>query len=574
MGSEAKKQKPLGHRIGLYIRVSTEEQAVNPEGSIKNQEERLRLAVKIKNMDGHFGEIKAVFIDRAKSGKDTNRPELQKLLLAIRKREIDLVMVTELSRISRSIKDFSDIWELMKANDCGFYSNRENFDTTTAAGEMVLFTVANIAQFERRQISERVAANFCARAHRGLFNGGSIPFGYKRIPERPGFLEVDEDSAATVRIAFQTFLRERALLATAKWLNEQGFRLKREREGGGLRTRLGFFTVGNLKPMLKNRFYVGIKTFADRGQTKETEAVWPAIVERETFDRVNELLGENHRRNKDAMADRYPYTLTGLVSCASCGDRLVGKSAHGRSGKVGYYEHAWATAKGSHVPGLKPACSPYRVLAKQLEPAVWDEISRLLRDEPVARALLDDARKTHERNPGSKEAERCRQIVFSTDRQLETMAERLSTLPSSISPTPVYRQMEKLEGIKREAQEKLEKLESVGAVKDPPVELRDFRAFASALKDWLEAENSPKQRAAIARRLLQKIVVQREGCEIFFRVGETYVKGFLQGELMESKRRRSEAGLVPAGNGAPGSGENFEKVFGSNTCKIGRGDRI
>ena len=64
-------------KISFYIRVSTEEQASNPEGSIKNQEERLRMAVKLKNMEGHFGDICAVYIDRAKSGKDTNRPELQ-----------------------------------------------------------------------------------------------------------------------------------------------------------------------------------------------------------------------------------------------------------------------------------------------------------------------------------------------------------------------------------------------------------------------------------------------------------------------------------------------------------------
>ncbi|MEK6578164.1 MAG: recombinase family protein, partial [Bdellovibrionota bacterium] len=150
--------KAKAHKIALYIRVSTEEQAENPEGSIRNQEDRLRATVNFKNMEGSFGEIKEVFVDKAKSGKDTNRPELQRLLTAIRNQEVDLVMVSELSRLSRSIKDFSQIWEMMRAHGCGFYSLRENFDTTTAAGEMVLYTVANIAQFERRQCSERVSA--------------------------------------------------------------------------------------------------------------------------------------------------------------------------------------------------------------------------------------------------------------------------------------------------------------------------------------------------------------------------------------------------------------------------------
>ncbi|MCJ8278038.1 MAG: recombinase family protein, partial [Bdellovibrionales bacterium] len=59
------------HRIGLYIRVSTIEQASNPEGSIKSQEQRLRQSVNFRNMEYPFGEIEKVFIARANSGKDT-----------------------------------------------------------------------------------------------------------------------------------------------------------------------------------------------------------------------------------------------------------------------------------------------------------------------------------------------------------------------------------------------------------------------------------------------------------------------------------------------------------------------
>ncbi|NDA64207.1 MAG: recombinase family protein, partial [Chitinophagia bacterium] len=84
--------------------------ASNPEGSIKSQEQRLRQHVEFKNLDSNFGSITSIFIDRGKSGKNTNRPELQRLLKAIREKEINFVLVTELSRLSRSIKDFSEIW--------------------------------------------------------------------------------------------------------------------------------------------------------------------------------------------------------------------------------------------------------------------------------------------------------------------------------------------------------------------------------------------------------------------------------------------------------------------------------
>src|SRR5258708_6648459 len=128
-------QNPIGqgYKIGAYVRVSTDEQGENPEGSLKNQEERLRDTVRYKNQDGSFGEIVSVFID-TKSAKDTNRPELQKLFTAIRRKEVNLVLVTELSRLTRSVRDFVEIWEMMRALGCRLLSLRENFDTTTAAG--------------------------------------------------------------------------------------------------------------------------------------------------------------------------------------------------------------------------------------------------------------------------------------------------------------------------------------------------------------------------------------------------------------------------------------------------------
>ena len=74
-------QHKKAYRIALYIRVSTEEQAESPEGSIRNQEDRLRETIKLKNHieSGSFGDVTGVYRD-VLSGKDTNRPQLQRLL--------------------------------------------------------------------------------------------------------------------------------------------------------------------------------------------------------------------------------------------------------------------------------------------------------------------------------------------------------------------------------------------------------------------------------------------------------------------------------------------------------------
>ena len=575
----AKKLSPTGLRISFYIRASTEELSDNPEGTLRNQEDRLRQTVKFKNMEGNFGEVVGVYVDRAKSGKDTNRPELQKLLASIRRRETDLVMVSELSRISRSIKDFSEIWEMMQAHNCGFYSLRENFDTTTAAGEMVLFTVANIAQFERRQVSERVSANFNARAQRGLFNGGAIPVGYMRVQDKPGYLMIDEEVAETVRVAFKAFIREGALMTACKWLNEQGHRLKRGREGGGNRSRSGYFTVDNLQAILRNKIYIGVKHYKQKGELKEAEAVWPPIVDREVFDEANAILTKNKSCNKNAMADRYPYILSGFVSCKTCGDRLLGKSAHGKYEKFGYYEHAWATRKGAHVPGFKHHCNPYRVPAKEIEPLVWQSIVELLTSEKIAGALLDEAVKSHRRNPGSKEAEKCRQTVFSVDQQIETLAERLSSLPATISPTPIFKQMEKLEGIKNEAQSKLTQLDKAGATVDLPAELKDYKLFLASLREILKESDCPKTRTYIVRQLVKSVQVSPEAVFINFMTGTSYVRQFLERESGQARDSKSDFSDAENKKGANDSLASPlcpapKGVRSSNTLTNGRGDWI
>ncbi len=366
------------HRIAIYIRVSTEEQAANPEGSMKSQEQRLRANVAMRNAEAPFGEVVRVFIDRAKSGKDTNRPDLQRLLKAITERDVSLVMVTELSRLSRSIKDFAEMWEMMRGHGCEFQSLREQFDTTTAAGEMVIYTIANIAQFERRQVSERVSANFLARAQRGLYNGGAVPVGYKRNTEKRGYLEAEEETAPLVREAFAAFLKEGTLSAAGKALNASGHRLPRRKDGGGDRMRMGHFTQDNLHGILTNRIYLGIRIYHVNGEAREAQAVWPALIEKETFDQVQALLKKNYRRNKTTLNNRYPFLLSGLVFCGACDDRLPGKSAWGNGGKVPYYEHGWATKRQSMLNKKVFACHPHRVQAKILEPKVWEKVQDVL----------------------------------------------------------------------------------------------------------------------------------------------------------------------------------------------------
>src|ERR1019366_3717697 len=103
-----------------------------------------------------------------------------------------------ISRLSRSIRDFCQLYDLFKELKTKFLSLKEQFDTTTAAGEMMLFNVINLAQFERRQISERVSLNFHSRALRGLRNGGAAVIGFYVDSTNKSILKVNVKEVAFV----------------------------------------------------------------------------------------------------------------------------------------------------------------------------------------------------------------------------------------------------------------------------------------------------------------------------------------------------------------------------------------
>ncbi len=510
-------------RIAYYIRVSTEEQTLNPEGSLRSQEMRLREYVNSKNAVSNFGEVVGVFVDAGISAKDMNRPKLQEMLKLIRQKEIDLVMVTEISRLSRNMRDFLGMWDMIKDFGGSVMSLRENFDTTTAAGEMLLFQIMGYAQFERKQCSERVSANILSRASRGLYNGGPVALGYKLIPEKHGYLAVDEEQAATVKVAFDAFLREGSLTSAARWLNENGYVAKRFMEGGGGKKRLGHFYIDNLHTVLRNKAYVGIKSYTVMGEMKEAQAMWEPIIDPITFKRVGDLLSKNKDRLKPLRANsRHCYLLSGISFCKTCGDSLPGKTATGRSSRVFYYEHGWATKRNAGLSKNLLTCEPKRVLANKIEPLIWDEVVKFLTSPKMLDQMRKEIEKKSEDDEGLRERDRIKSKISGLNSQLEALTERLSMLPKTVSPVSFFKQMEKIELLKKELEERLLGVDQKARVSAQRfVTAETFGNFAEVWKKYLVGATDEVKKKII-HKFVRKIEIGKNEVTIEWLVDEEH----------------------------------------------------
>jgi len=421
----------------------TEEQAKIIEGSLVSQRLRLEEYVENQNLyEKSWGSIVGVYIDEGKSAKDMNRPEFQRMLTDVKAGKLDLILASELSRLSRSIRDFCEIWDLFQKHKVSMITLRDNFDTTTAAGEMMMFNMINYAQYERKQTGERIVANFQSRAKRGLWNGGVIPIGYRRDVSNPGKLLVDEVESKIIQEIFRLFLEKKNLNETCRELNLLGYRTKKNK---------GHYTVPSLYKLITNQTYLGMrevnkrKSQAAKEKITLVDAQWKPLIEKNVFDRVQKILEGNRRRFKPMEFKTYAYPLTGIATCGECGLRLNRKSAHGKNKKHHYYDHA-RTLKGNGT-GHKHSCRIQRLRAERVEVHILD-VLKLILAEPERAKLAVQAyfKNSHLLMPelNIQVVSVDKEIVQLKRRETNLMA-RISDLPPEVNASSFYKSIAELQ---------------------------------------------------------------------------------------------------------------------------------
>ena len=172
-----------------------------------------------------------VFKDKGYSGKNTDRPEFQKLLGEIRKGKVRRVIVYKLDRISRSILDFATMMELFQEYDVEFVSSTEKFDTSTPMGRAMLNICIVFAQLERETIQKRVTDAYYSRCLKGFHMSGQAPYGYQLEPTvvegiRTKKMVADPIAADHVRLMFQMYAEpETSFGDITRYFEEQGIKI-------------------------------------------------------------------------------------------------------------------------------------------------------------------------------------------------------------------------------------------------------------------------------------------------------------------------------------------------------------
>lgn len=312
-------------RCVIYRRVSTDMQAEQGY-SLDAQEQRLKAYAESQGWT-----ITNDYCDEGYSAKNTDRPELQRMVDDMKNDKFDVILVYKLDRFVRSVLDLHKLLQIMDQYNVKFKSATEVFDTTSATGRLFITLIATLAQWERETIAERVHMGMLKKVENGERNGAKAPFGYDS--ETGGRLIKNNEEAKWVYYIFNRYQKVGSS-TIAKDLNKKGIKTKKGDNWSDFSVRY----------ILANPIYCGYVRWNHQslsgGKRKLTgkEVIVPfqqdnfePIINKELFDEIQELA-----KIRSSIAFRsdnfYPYSH--IAKCEKCGYGFSGAFKKLKSGKI------------------------------------------------------------------------------------------------------------------------------------------------------------------------------------------------------------------------------------------------
>lgn len=330
-------------RTAIYMRVSSAVQAAEGD-SIAAQRDALH-----KYIDAHNDMVCAgEYLDDGISGTKEDRDELVRLLSDVRAGKVDLILVTKLDRLYRSIRHYLNMMDTLDRYGVGWLAIWEPiYDTTTPQGRLIVNQMMSIAQFEAEQTGQRIRQVQAYKVTQGEAISGNTP---------PGLIIKDKHvvpdrNADKVREMFTYYSRCGNLSETMRHFDHLGI---------FPRTKYAY------KNMMQNTKYIGV--------FRNNDHFCEPIIDKELFDDVQRKLKMNVKKSQ-----RHVYIFSGLVKCAECGTVMAaGTYTKKRNGKTIRVKRYRCGKRYTH--GIVQCDNCKHIYENVLEKYLLDNIRPMLQD--------------------------------------------------------------------------------------------------------------------------------------------------------------------------------------------------
>ena len=374
-----------GYRAAVYCRLSKDDDLQGESASIANQRDMLE-----KYCEKQGWEVVAVYQDDGFTGLNMERPDLQRMLRAIERRQINLVITKDLSRLGRNYLQTGHLIEdFFPRNGVRYIAMNDGIDTLRDNNDIAPFkNILN--EMYVKDLSKKMKSAYRAMWQKGEYSSGSVPYGYVNEGRR---LQPDDGAKEIVQEIFRLFLqgsslKEIARILSAKTVNPKAYKTLRfgHEVPDGMNTEWNCVTV---RAILTNHAYIGASVHnknkrVNGKQVRTPKEEWiivedthEPLVSREDFDMVQEMLADNVKQFRSTHGkngfDHSRFNLVGKkIICADCG-KIMGFRTEGTRHINKFYRCK------TYLDTTKKGCTNHKVSLETVNRAVYDAIHEHMR---------------------------------------------------------------------------------------------------------------------------------------------------------------------------------------------------
>ena len=510
---------PQSKKVAIYCRVSTYNQGQGEYSSLDTQEDLLKHYAKEKGWS-----VFEVYID-TKTGTTLERVALTKLLDDAKQRKFDILLATKLDRISRSMKDFFEVNEILATHDIDLVLATQNIDTTSSMGRFNRNVLMAFSEFERDMIAERTREKLYSQAQKGYWGGGLVLLGYKVVDKK--LIVVDEEAALVQKI-FNDYLQLPSTHKLARKLNDEGYRTKvritkANITGGGKR-----FNSKHVQDLLNNKLYIGNVQYKEQ----VFKGLHQGIVSEELFNAVQDRLTKS-RDDRFVTHDTSELVLLGIIKCGFCEKGLTTSFAKKGEKKYFYYKCTVKTKLGPDQ------CEERDIAAEQVEGLVEKIIMRLGDNDSFYDAVFKQAESNEDTTlvdlkEKHKQLKENRALVL---RDISKITNFITKAPDGFDTTSIYSQLTPLHESQKNIDIQIDQVEKdIRVIETTTNSKKNLKAVYSKVGELYSRLDKSSQRR-IARALLTEIEFKYKKSET---IGEIKMGFRGDGEAIEAWQRNND----------------------------------
>lgn len=316
------------YRCAVYTRKSHEDGLDQEFNSLDAQSEACKAY--IASQAGLGWRLRdQTYDDGGISGGHMDRPGLQELISDIKAGLVDIIVVYKVDRLTRSLTDFAKLVDVFDEHDVSFVSVTQAFNTTTSMGRLTLNVLLSFAQFEREVTAERIRDKIAASKKKGMWMGGTVPFGYRNEDRK---LHIVEEEGNTVRALYQLYIQHKNVRVVKVAADKLSFTSRLRTHKSGKQTGGKLFSRGHIYRILTNPIYIGRIQHKDKIYDGDHDP----IIDRAVWNDVQSILKDNANKRKMIGNSKSPALLAGLLVDENY-TKLVPHHANKKGTRYHYY---------------------------------------------------------------------------------------------------------------------------------------------------------------------------------------------------------------------------------------------